>query len=301
MPISLASSLASNSALLPMRVVSRSFKASDRSRSASRTESSACGTSVAASLRLTWNLSPPVRRLAMPTPFSRSRAPSSMRKGTPLRSHSKYLSPGFKPTRSSTCTRMPWASTVSRNALAASKMAFCVSAFLWNKATMTTWMAATAGGRTRPVSSECAMIVAPISRVDTPQDVAHTYLKSPVSSVWYCTSKALAKFCPRKCEVPAWMAMPFCASASIVYVSSAPAKRSRSDFRPGNNGKPNCSCASHTYTSRISLACASASSFVAWAVWPSCHKNSALRKKGFVLRSQRMTFTHWFIRIGKSL
>lgn len=30
-------------------------------------------------------------------------------------------------------------------------------------------------GRTRPLSSECVMINAPIRRVDTPQDVAHTY------------------------------------------------------------------------------------------------------------------------------
>eukprot|EP00442_Polarella_glacialis_P040993 CAMPEP_0115155156 /NCGR_PEP_ID=MMETSP0227-20121206/67731_1 /TAXON_ID=89957 /ORGANISM="Polarella glacialis, Strain CCMP 1383" /LENGTH=43 /DNA_ID= /DNA_START= /DNA_END= /DNA_ORIENTATION= len=39
---------------------------------------------------------------------------------------------------------------------------------------MTTWVAATEGGKTRPSSSECTMMTAPISRVETPQDEAHT-------------------------------------------------------------------------------------------------------------------------------
>ena len=55
-------------------------------------------------------------------------------------------------------------------------------------------------------------------------------------SVWKVTSKALAKFWPRKCEVPLCSAQPFCMSASIVYVSSAPAKRSEADLTPLTTG-----------------------------------------------------------------
>ena len=39
-------------------------------------------------------------------------------------------------------------------------------------------------------------------------------------------------------------------------------------------------------------ALASASSLVAWAVCPSCHKNSEVRKKGRVRISQRITLHH---------
>ena len=70
-------------------------------------------------------------------------------------------------------------------------------------------------GRTRPLSSEWLMMSAPIRRVDTPHEVAHT------SSCWpsllvKVTSKALAKFCPRKCDVPLCSALPSCIRASMV-------------------------------------------------------------------------------------
>ncbi len=49
------------------------------------------------------------------------------------------------------------------------------------------------------------------------------------------------------------------------------------------------------YTSR------SASSLVAKAEWPSCHRNSRERIKGTVcLNSQRTTLFHWFNCIGRS-
>eukprot|EP00966_Prymnesium_polylepis_P276745 6394025-Prymnesium_polylepis.1 len=56
------------------------------------------------------------------------------------------------------------------------------------------WVGAICGGSTRPWSSECVMTSAPISRVLTPHEVAHT-CSCELSDVWNCTSNALAKFC----------------------------------------------------------------------------------------------------------
>ena len=100
---------------------------------------------------------------------------------------------------------------------------------------ITTWIGASFGGSTSPLLSEWAMMSAPISRVETPHDVAHTYSSLP-SLLTYCTSKALAKFCPRKCDVPLCSALPSCISASIVSVSSAPANRSLGDLCPTITG-----------------------------------------------------------------
>lgn len=44
----------------------------------------------------------------------------------------------------------------------------------------------------------------------------------------------------------------------------------------------------------------SASSRVAWAVCPSCHRNSLVRRKGRVRISQRTTLPHWFKSWGRS-
>ena len=52
------------------------------------------------------------------------------------------------------------------------------------------------------------MTSAPMRRVLTPQDVAHTSSRVP-SLVWKSTSKARAKFCPRKWLVPLCSAHPF--------------------------------------------------------------------------------------------
>ena len=40
--------------------------------------------------------------------------------------------------------------------------------------TITTWIGASEGGNTSPLSSEWVMISAPIRRVDTPHEVAQT-------------------------------------------------------------------------------------------------------------------------------
>ena len=147
--------------------------------------------------------------------------------------------PGLRFHRSSTCTRTP----AARSSLTASSTKTISSACpsgsltgpLGEMGTTTACVGATAGGSTRPESSECDMMSAPTSRVLTPHEVAHTR-SCELVSVWKVTSKALAKFWPRKCEVPLCSAQPFCMRASIVYVSSAPAKRSVADLTPLTTG-----------------------------------------------------------------
>ena len=157
--------------------------------------------------------------------------------------------------------------------------------------TITTWMGAKRGGSTRPLSSPWAMISAPIRRVETPQEVAHTYSCLPSLPV-NCTSKDLAKFCPRKCEVPACRAFPSCIIASMVIVSRAPAKRSLGLLCPTTTGSARVLRAKSAYTCTISRALSCASWAVAWAVWPSCQRNSAVRRKRRVRISQRTTLHH---------
>ena len=80
--------------------------------------------------------------------------------------------------------------------------------------TMTTSMGASFGGRTKPWSSLWVMMRAPIKRVLTPHEVAHTCDLPPSLSA-KVTSKALAKFWPKKWDVPACKALPSCISASM--------------------------------------------------------------------------------------
>src|SRR5437899_934688 len=47
--------------------------------------------------------------------------------------------------------------------------------------TTATSTGASLGGPTRPLSSECVMISPPISRVETPQEVFHTYSRPPAA------------------------------------------------------------------------------------------------------------------------
>ena len=46
------------------------------------------------------------------------------------------------------------------------------------------------------------------------------------SVVWNSMLRAFEKFCPRKCDVPAWSALRSCIIASMQSVSTAPGKRS---------------------------------------------------------------------------
>ena len=61
------------------------------------------------------------------------------------------------------------------------------------------------------------------------------------------------------------------------------------------------SSASLRYSSSIRRVSFSASTADSCAVWPSCHKNSVVRKKSLVLISQRTTLAHWLINKGRSL
>ena len=71
------------------------------------------------------------------------------------------------------------------------------------------------GGTMKPASSECVMMRPPMRRVDTPQDVCHTWCCLP-SRPWKVMSNALAKFCPRLWLVPACSAFLSCIIASML-------------------------------------------------------------------------------------
>ena len=91
------------------------------------------------------------------------------------------------------------------------------------------------GGMTSPSSSEWAMINVPIRRVLTPQLVVHACWTDP-SRPWNWIPAAFEKFCPRKCDVPAWIALRSWTMASMQYVRRAPGKRSPSLFSPVSTG-----------------------------------------------------------------
>ena len=79
------------------------------------------------------------------------------------------------------------------------------------------------------------MMSVPMSRVLTPQLVVHA-CSCLFSRDWNWIPLACAKFCPRKCDVPAWMALRSCTMASMHSVFTAPGKRSLSLFSPVKTG-----------------------------------------------------------------
>mmetsp|Transcript_18280 Transcript_18280/g.26684 ORF Transcript_18280/g.26684 Transcript_18280/m.26684 type:complete len:215 (+) Transcript_18280:236-880(+) len=123
----------------------------------------------------------PARYLNTHSPLATSRGPSSILNGTPFLSHSKYLAPLRKLSRSSTFTLSPDALSPSTRLSNASSNAALPSTSLFFGwiGTMTTCTGATFGGKTRPASSECVIINAPMRRVDTPHDDPHTSLSFP--------------------------------------------------------------------------------------------------------------------------
>jgi hypothetical protein len=100
---------------------------------------------------------------------------------------------------------------------------------------ITTCAGASRGGMITPSSSPCVMTSPPIMRVEVPQDVVQANCSTPCASR-YLISEDFAKFCPRKCEVPACSALPSCIMASIDQVETAPGKRSAADFSPAITG-----------------------------------------------------------------
>ncbi len=77
---------------------------------------------------------------------------------------------------------------------------------------------------------------------------------------------------------------------SICVVS--PGKPFSFSLNPSDNRHRHISSANRAYTSSILLVSSSASSFVAWAVWPSCHRKSVVRRKSLVLISHLTMFAH---------
>lgn len=79
---------------------------------------------------------------------------------------------------------------------------------------ITTCAGARRGGSTSPSSSEWVITMPPISLVETPQLVVHAYSCEPLSERNFMPL-AFAKFCPRKCDVPACKAFLSCIIASM--------------------------------------------------------------------------------------
>ena len=71
------------------------------------------------------------------------------------------------------------------------------------------------GGTRRPSSSPWTMITPPIIRVDTPQLVVLRQFELAARRSGSGCSARCAKLVPRKCQVPAWSALPSCIIASI--------------------------------------------------------------------------------------
>ena len=151
------------------------------------------------------NFSSVSRRNTVATPFSRSRGPISSRTGTPFSSPSLHLKPGLTVSRSSSFTRYP----------AAFRSSYSTPPLCAAMGRITAWIGATFGGSRRPRSSPWVMMIAPISRVLTPQLVSCTYSSLP-SLLWYWMSNASAKFVPKLWLVPACSALPSCIIASML-------------------------------------------------------------------------------------
>mmetsp|Transcript_41340 Transcript_41340/g.95776 ORF Transcript_41340/g.95776 Transcript_41340/m.95776 type:complete len:241 (+) Transcript_41340:329-1051(+) len=213
-PVSLAAMFAYESSSKVCAAM-RAWALASKSACMVSSSSASCAAAAVESASGSGSLAPSVRRETFVSPLTTSRGPMSTRSGTPLRSHSKYLAPARKWSRESTCTRTPAASSADFSEATAFSTADASAGSLHGNGTMTTCIGATRGGRTNPASSEWLMTRAPMSLVVMPHEVAHTY-SSPESRVWYFTSNAFAKFCPRKWEVPHCSAHPFCISPSIV-------------------------------------------------------------------------------------
>ena len=229
--------------------------------------------------------------------FSISLGPTSTLNGTPFCSHSLNLKPGETSDLSSIITlnslrvSFNWLTTVITESLS---LSFGIIG------TMTIWWGANLGGSFKPLSSPWAMIIIPTNLVLTPQLVWYGCCNSLFSSE-NVISNAFEKFCPNSWEVPAWSAFMSFIIASIEYVVVAPANFSISDFVPLITDTAAACFANSSYISNIFNASSLASSIVAWAVCPSCHRNSDVLKNSLVLISHLTTFDHWLISIGRSL
>ncbi len=114
-------------------------------------------------------------------------------------------------------------------------------------------------------------------------------------------SYALREILPRSCDVADCNALPSGISASIEYVCGRAGKALALALLARVHGNRRRRSGRRRRRRRASAATsAAASASVACAVWPSCHRNSIVRRNGRVRFSQRITFAHWLMRIGRS-
>ena len=154
------------------------------------------------------------------------------------------------------------------------------------------------GGTTRPSSSACVMIIPPISRVETPQEVVHPNSSLPCS-LWNLIPQALEKFCPRKWEVPACRALRSCIMASMQRVHSA-GKAFRFGLFPTEHGH------GQPILRKISVQLENQSGFIHGFLGRRMHGvpflpekfRCAQERRGRI--SQRTTLAHWLINRGRS-
>ena len=114
-------------------------------------------------------------------------------------------------------------------------------------------------------------------------------------------SNALAKFWPRLCDVPGLQRAAVAhqrldrvrpLGAGELLALGLPPRRRRA-WRARSRRTPCRAPGSCSVSS-------SASSAVSCAVWPSCQRNSVVRRNSRVTFSQRTTLAHWLMRIGRS-
>ncbi len=135
------------------------------------------------------------------------------------------------------------------------------------------------------------MIRAPISRVETPQDEPrHNPVRLPGGELHV---KGLGKILALIVRGADWSAFPSCIMASMLRVSTARQSVRWPFWRPGlpkSHEIPGKKSHIPDHFDGFFIA----SSAVAWAVWPSCHRNSVVRWNRRVRISQRTTLAHWF-------
>ena len=120
-----------------------------------------------------------------------SLGPISILNGTPLISQSLNLYPGDTFSLSSNSILYLFFNSSNISWAFSFTPSLCIAT-----GTKTTCIGATLGGNFSPLLSPCAIINAPISLVDIPQDVWYAYSCFP-SLFWNTTLNGFVKFCPK--------------------------------------------------------------------------------------------------------
>ena len=234
----------------------------------------------------TFVLSPVSRRTTVTLPSARSRGPTSTRTGMPFSSWSTERRPNATSTRSSSLTR------TSREFLSTSARAASPAPSSSRTTTMTHCVGASEGGKPQPAvvavahdesAEQCA------SRA--PRRLPHV-VGAAVGGRERRVERA-AEVLTELVQVPICSALPSPIIPSIVHVYVAPAKRSRRSCAraaPGSRARRapsprrrRAGCAARTRARRLPSR---------GTVWPSCHRNSVVRRNRRGRSSQRTTLAH---------